>query len=83
MKRNGKEFARWSLLAMLIGAGMFAFLILVGEETPDNPMNIGEFFVLKFGALVTIYGVVLLCKHLCKRGLLPQSFIDEITKEEI
>ena len=61
---------------------MFAFLMLVGEETPDNPMTPGEFFVLKFGAFATLYGLVQIGKHLCKHGLLPQSFIDEMTKEE-
>lgn len=84
MKRQSTMagLARWALLATLVGAGMVAFLMLVGEETPDNPMTLGEFFVLKFGALATLYGLVQLGKHLCKHGLLPQSFIDEMTKEE-
>lgn len=84
MKRQSTMagLARWALLATLVGVGMVAFLMLVGEETPDNPMTLGEFFVLKFGALATLYGLVQLGKHLCKHGLLPQSFIDEITKEE-
>lgn len=84
MKRQSTMagLARWALLATLVGVGMVAFLMLVGEETPDNPMTLGEFFVLKFGALATIYGLVQLGKHLCKHGLLPQSFIDEMTKEE-
>lgn len=83
MKRSTiAELARWALLATLVGVGMVAFLMLVGEETPDNPMTLGEFFVLKFGALATLYGLVQIGKHLCKHGLLPQSFIDEMTKEE-
>lgn len=84
MKRQSTMagLARWALLATLVGVGMVAFLMLVGEETPDNPMTLGEFFVLKFGALATLYGLVQLGKHLCKHGLLPQSFIDEMTKEE-
>ena len=84
MKRQSTMagLARWALLATLVGAGMVAFLMLVGEETPDNPMTLGEFFVLKFGALATLYGLVQLGKHLCKHGMLPQSFIDEMTKEE-
>jgi hypothetical protein len=84
MKRQSTMagLARWALLATLVGVGMVAFLMLVGEETPDNPMTLGEFFVLKFGALATLYGLVQIGKHLCKHGLLPQSFIDEMTKEE-
>lgn len=84
MKRQSTMagLARWALLATLVGAGMVAFLMLIGEETPDNPMTLGEFFVLKFGALATLYGLVQIGKHLCKHGLLPQSFIDEMTKEE-
>ena len=55
MKRQSTMagLARWALLATLVGVGMVAFLMLVGEETPDNPMTLGEFFVLKFGALAT------------------------------
>lgn len=84
MKRQSTMagLARWALLATLVGVGMVAFLMLVGEETPDNPMTLGEFFVLKFGALATLYGLVQIGKHLCKHGLLPRSFIDEMTKEE-
>ena len=84
MKRQSTMagLARWALLATLVGVGMVAFLMLVGEETPDNPMTLGEFFVLKFGALATLYGLVQIGKHLCKHGLLPQSFIEEMTKEE-
>lgn len=84
MKRQSTMagLARWALLATLVGVGMVAFLMLVGEETPDNPMTLGEFFVLKFGALATLYGLVQIGKHLCKHGLLPQSFIDEMTKED-
>lgn len=84
MKRQSTMagLARWALLATLVGVGMVAFLMLVGEETPDNPMTLGQFFILKFGALATLYGLVQLGKHLCKHGLLPQSFIDEMTKEE-
>ncbi|WP_346701235.1 hypothetical protein [uncultured Alistipes sp.] len=83
MKRSTiAELARWAVLATLVGVGMFAFLLLIGEETPDNPMTLGQFFILKFGALATLYGLVQLGKHLCKHGLLPQSFIEEMTKED-
>lgn len=84
MKRQSTMagLARWALLATLVGVGMVAFLMLVGEETPDNPMTLGQFFILKFGALATLYGLVQLGKHLCKHGLLPQSFIEEMTKED-
>lgn len=81
-KLTSSELVKWVLLAVLAGLGMFAFLMLVGEETSENPLTIGEFFVLKFGALSTLYGLVQIGKHLCKHGMLPQSFIDEITKEE-
>ena len=84
MKRQSTMagLARWALLATLVGVGMVAFLMLVGEETPDDPMTLGQFFILKFGALATLYGLVQLGKHLCKHGLLPQSFIEEMTKED-
>lgn len=84
MKRQSTMagLARWALLATLVGVGMVAFLLLIGEETPDNPMTLGQFFILKFGALATLYGLVQLGKHLCKHGLLPQSFIEEMTKED-
>lgn len=81
-KETITELTRWALLSTLIFVGVLAFLIFIGEETPDNPMTIGEFFVIKFGALATIYGLVQLGKCLCKHGLLPQSFIDEISKED-
>lgn len=83
MKSNRlSEFFKWVLLSVLVGFGMFAFLMLIGEETPDNPMTVGELFVIKFGSISTLYGLAQLGKYLFNHGMLPQSFIDEINEEE-
>lgn len=76
------ELAKLALLVVLLGVAMFAFFMLVGEETPDNTMTIGEFFALKLGALATLYGLAQLGRYLYNHRLLPHSFIDDINKEE-
>lgn len=76
------ELVRWALFVVLLCVGTFAMLMLLSEEAPDNPMTIGEFFVIKFGALATLYGLFQLGKLLYDHGLLPQRFIDELTRED-
>ena len=83
MKRSAtSEITRWALFSALLVVGTFATLMLLGEDNPDNPMTLGELFVLKFGAIATLYGLFQIGRSLYNRGLLPQRFIDELTKED-
>lgn len=62
--------------------GTVAGMMIVGEEDPDSPMTMGEFFLLKAAAFIAIYLCYRLFKHLYENGMLPKYIIDELNKEE-
>lgn len=62
--------------------GTVAGMMIVGEEDPDSPMTMGEFFLLKAAAFLAIYLCYHLFKRLYKNGMLPKYIIDELNKEE-
>lgn len=79
-------FFKYALLAAIIGVGMMAFIVLIGEESPDSPLTFGQFFLMKAGAMGILYALYRIGKLLLEKGLLPDSFIkymNEIDKEEV
>lgn len=62
--------------------GTVAGMMIVGEEDPDSPMTMGEFFLLKAAAFIAIYLCYRLGKYLYENGMFPKYIIDELNKEE-
>lgn len=50
MKR-GNELLKNILFYLISIVGFVLFLLVVGEESPDSPMTVLEFFLWKFGAI--------------------------------
>ncbi len=68
MKRS---IGQWSLLTVLTLWGMLAFLILAGEDNPEAPISLTEFFLWKLAALINLGAVVFVGKWCNKKGWLP------------
>ena len=81
MKR-GSELLKNILFYSIMAIGFALFMIVVGEESPDSPMTLGEFFLWKFGALAGLYLLFMLGKRLFKAGLMASDLYDELNREE-
>ncbi len=71
MKTKTKNTPKqWAITTALMTVGFIAFLILCGEETPDNPMPLGQFFAAKIAALTVLGGCIKAGKYLHGKGLI-------------
>ncbi len=73
MKRSitKRDVGQWSLLTVLTLWGMLAFLVLAGEDNPEAPISLTEFFLWKLAALINFGAAVLVGKWCDKHGWLP------------
>ncbi len=76
MKTHSK-LTQWVVTGILAVWGTFSFLILAGEEDPLNPMPLGQFFLLKSGAMLSLYLCYLTGKWLYSKGLIPEIEEDD------
>lgn len=81
MKRRN-ELLKNILFYLILTVGFVLLLIIAGEEAPDSPMTVWEFFLWKFGAIAGLYLLYRLGARLYKAGLMPQSLYDELNREE-
>ena len=79
MKRT---IAQWSIFSTLFLAGFMAFLILCGEDNPEQPMSDTVFFGLKLAAGVVLYFCIIAGKYFNHRGLLPEIINSKKDKQE-
>lgn len=78
MKKS--QFIKWALFIALSVWGMFSFLVVIGDDSPYNPLPLVQFFLMKIGGLASLYFTVCLGIRLYDMGLLPDGvsqFIDE------
>lgn len=75
------KYIQWAILTVLFGIGFFAFLILAGNENPEHPMSIADWFAIKIAAGAALYACVLLGKYLYRLGILP-VLDEDMEKEE-
>jgi len=76
-----KTYLQWIAAFILAAAGLCAFLLLAGEDTPNATTPVRHWLLLKSTAGALLYAVYRCGKWLYSRGLLPE-YIDEIIKEE-
>ena len=69
------------IITVLFGIGFFAFLLLAGDENPDSPMPMADWFAIKIAAGAALYACVLVGKHLYRLGILP-IMDDDLENEE-
>ena len=49
------KFCQWTMFLAVMCVGTVSGMMIVGEEDPDSPMTMGEFFLLKAAAFIAIY----------------------------
>lgn len=74
------KILKWALLLALTTWGGFSFLVLIGEEDPQNPLNVVQFMFMKFGALASLTVTVWGGERLHKAGCLPD--LSKLIEEE-
>lgn len=78
MKKS--KIIKWALLIVLASWFSFSFIVLIGEEDPKNPLNLVQFFFLKFGALASTVVTGFCFARLHEKGLLPD--LSKLIEEE-
>lgn len=78
-----KTIAKHILFFIIASAEVLLFMIVAGEESPNEPMPFEKFFLLKFGALAGMYIFYRIGKVLYNAGLFPDHIYKEIEEEEI
>lgn len=78
MKIDSKKVIQWTIFSTLFSVGYLALLVLAGDDDPYNPLPLGEWFLIKFCAMVVIGLCVLVGKYLNGKGLIPEIDENEI-----
>lgn len=71
MRRNKKM--KWAILSALFVWGLLSFVLLAGEEDPQNPLSLQNFFLIKLGALASLAACCCVGKLLNRAGYLPET----------
>lgn len=77
MKIVSKKVIQWTIFSTLFSIGFLALLVLAGDDDPYN-LPLGEWFLIKFCAMVVIGLCVLIGKYLNGMGLIPETDENEI-----
>lgn len=73
MTASSTTIKQWACLTALMLVGFAAFLVLAGEEAPNQPpMPFLKFLAIKLGALAVFGLCVLAGRYLYRKGLLPE-----------
>lgn len=72
------QFIKWALFIALSVWGAFSFLVIIGEDTPTNPLPLAQFIFMKIGGIASLYFTARLGIRLHDMGLLPDvsKYID-------
>lgn len=65
------KILKWAIFLSLEIWGSFSFIVLIGEEDPQNQLNVVQFIFMKFGAFASMAVTVWGGKRLYKAGYLP------------
>jgi hypothetical protein len=75
-----KQIAQWAALIALSVIGSIAFLVIIAEANPDEPLPLIKFLLLKAAAGVALYGCYKVGTALHRNGYLPE-YLDKIAAE--
>ena len=78
-----KTIAKNILFYGIVCAGVILFMLVAGEENPDEPMTLAQFASIKFGSLAGLFLLVKVGKVLYNAGCFPEHVMKEIEEEEI
>lgn len=76
-----KKCTQWIALSAICIISFLAFVVLVGDENPYNPMPLGEWLLLKALACIVAVLCVWVAKILHRRGYMPE-YLDEDKEED-
>lgn len=77
-KTQRSKAVRWAALWILCILGFISFIVLAGEESPNNPMSLGEFFLIKLGGMASLLICFYVGKRLHRAGYLPDELDEDI-----
>lgn len=69
-KKNKK--VQWAILTALLAWGMLSFIVLAGEENPQKPLSLLDFFLIKLGAFSSLAACYCVGRVLNRAGYLPE-----------
>lgn len=75
-KTQRRKAVQWAAIWFLGVWGFLSFIVLAGEEDPNNPMSLGEFCLMKAGAMASLLICFYIGKRLHRAGYLPEE-LDE------
>ena len=82
IKSKKNDIAKWAILVLLLTWGTISFIVVMGEESSDNPMGFGLFMTYKFFAICSLILCVKTTAYLHKIGWLP-DYCGEFDSEDI
>ncbi len=71
MKITATSIGQWAVFIVLCTWGMFAFILLAGEDNPEMPVSLAYFLLIKLIAFINLVACYQLGKWLNKKGWLP------------
>lgn len=75
------KFVQWAIVSILFGVGFLAFMVVAGDDNPEQPLPLWDWFMIKGIAAAVIYACYRAGKHLYNLGLLP-VMDDDLLEEE-
>ncbi len=72
MKPQFKTILTNTAAVALSAIGLAAFFLLIGDETPDATMSVGEFVLTKGAAMAALAAVALVARKMYRHGDLPK-----------
>lgn len=72
MKMKSNKTVKWAIFYAIGLWAMLSFIVLAGDEDPQNPMPLLDFFLIKTGALASFALSLWVGKLLNRAGFLPE-----------
>ena len=68
---------KWSVMTVLMLWGFISFIVVAGDEDPENPMPLIQFFVVKMIGMLSLAACFMTGKLLDKKGWLPEMDLED------
>lgn len=82
MNATVKKCLQWVYLSAICLIAFGAFIMLVGEENPYEPIPLDEWLLIKATAIAVLILIVLIGRWLYRLGFLPK-YLEKLVEEDI
>lgn len=75
---------KWVLTAVFFGWSCILAVVIIGDDTPDMPLSLFDFFLIKFMAIGAVYSTYKVGEWLYRRSYFPDivcKYIEESAKD--